>query len=69
MDKHSEQFDRMVKLTFGPSARLDGSIGSARRPGRLEIRVDGETIGSGGSFATALQAASERLSQVTVVAS
>ncbi|NLY02895.1 MAG: hypothetical protein GXY83_43140 [Rhodopirellula sp.] len=62
MDKHREQFDRMTKLVFGPSARLDGSIGSAREPGHIRIVVAGRTLASGPDFATALQAASERLS-------
>jgi len=54
MDKHREQFDRMTKLVFGPSARLDGSIGSARDPGHIRIVVDGRTLGSGSTFGQAL---------------
>ncbi len=52
MDKHNEQFDRFTKLTFGPEAHLGGDFG-----GELRILVSGSVIGTGGTFAEALQAA------------
>lgn len=62
MDKINEQFDRMAKLTFGPSARITGSMGTKTAPGRLEIVVAGKAIGIFGTFETALGDAQRRLS-------
>ena len=67
MDEARYRHDQMVRRLFGPSVRLDGSIGSQKAPGELRIVLDGRTIASGESFATALQAASERLSGLSVV--
>jgi hypothetical protein len=50
--------NQAVRRMFGPSARITGSAGSCRKPGVLEIRVDGRTIGSGSSFVQALHDAS-----------
>jgi hypothetical protein len=33
MDKHLLTFDGMAKRVFGPTARIDGSLGSAMGPG------------------------------------
>ena len=57
-----ERLQRDVLRTFGPSARLDGSIGFVGRPGRLTIIIGDRTIGSGASFQAALSAASRTLS-------
>jgi len=45
----------MVRRLFGPSVRLDGSIGSQKAPGELRIVLDGRTLGEGRSFGQALQ--------------
>ena len=56
-DKTNEVFDRIAKLTFGPSATVAGSMGSAVAVGDVRIILDGKTIGTGHSFAGALQRA------------
>ena len=57
VDKHTEQLDNHVKRIFGPSATVTGSMGSAVAAGDIRIILDGTTIGSGLTFADALQAA------------
>ena len=54
-----------VQRCFGPSARLDGSIGSARGPGVVEIKADGRTLGTGRTFEQALQDTSRRQREVS----
>ena len=56
---HNQQYDRHVKRIFGPSARVDGSMGSPVAAGELRILLDGHTIGRGSDFETALQDARE----------
>jgi hypothetical protein len=60
MDKHLVTFDGMAKRVFGPSAQIDGSLGSAMGPGELRIAVDDRLLGDGETFAEALQAAQRR---------
>jgi len=54
MDEARYRQDQAAKRVFGPSARISGTIGSARGPGVLEIRIDDRTIGRGQSFSAAL---------------
>ena len=49
-----QQFERIAKSVFGPDARLSGSVGSARYPGDLTIRLDGRILGSARTFQAAL---------------
>jgi len=65
-DKHNEILDRIAKLTFGPSAALSGSMGSHTSPGAVRIQVDGRVVGTGESFAEALQAAQTTMSVLAV---
>jgi len=47
--------NQTVARLFGPGTRIAGTAGSARGPGHIEIRIDGRTIGTGPTFASALQ--------------
>ena|GEM_PF-6668734 len=67
MDEALYRQRQAVARLFGGAATISGSIGSQKAPGELRIVLDGRTIASGESFATALQAASERLSGLSVV--
>ena len=49
VDKHTEQLDRIAKLTFGPEAHLGGDF-----DGELRILVSGSVLGTGDTFAGAL---------------
>lgn len=62
MDEALYRQRQAVARLFDGAATISGSIGSARGPGVLEIRVDGETVGSGSTFGQALQSATERVS-------
>lgn len=60
-DKINPRFDDYAKRIFGPSTTISGSIGTVCHLGRLEIRIDGRTLGTGGTFASALVDASRRI--------
>ena len=60
MDEALYRQNQATKRLFGPSATLAGSIGTPSRPGVVEIKCDGRTLGSGLSFEQALQDATVR---------
>lgn len=68
MDEALYRQRQAVARLFDGAATISGSIGSARGPGVLEIRVDGRTIGTGPNFSAALADASKKLSGFSVVA-
>ena len=55
MNEAEYRQNQATKRLFGPHAVLAGSIGTTERPGRLEIRAGGRTLGSGRTFERALQ--------------
>jgi hypothetical protein len=57
---------RVVRQLFGDAARIIGSIGSGRHPGRLTVLVDGRPLGSGGTLEAALQRATKRAAGLAV---
>ncbi len=61
MDETLYRQRQAVARLFDGAATISGSIGSARGPGHIRIMLDGQVVGSGESFATALQAASTAL--------
>ena len=61
MDRHNEVFGGMVQRVFGPDARLAGSIGTVKRPGELRIVVGRRVLGTGPTFAAALQDAQRQV--------
>lgn len=60
----NERIDELITRTFGPTARLGGTIGTTQAPGRLDIIVGGVQCGSGRTLAEAVRRASVALSVV-----
>ena len=55
--QHADQVSRL----FGPDAHLTQTIGTQRRPGRLEIRIGHRLIGVGKTLDQALEMAQKLL--------
>ena len=54
MDEALYRQNQATMRLFGPSAVLTGSIGTPSRPGVVEIKANGRTLGRGPSFQAAL---------------
>ena len=65
MNLWQERHDSLVKRLFGHDARLGGTIGTVAQPGRLEIAVGDQTIGSGRTWQETLANASRQLASIT----
>lgn len=60
--KEIEHFTIQAQQVFGPGAKVTGSAGMAAAAGTVEIRIDGEPIGTGETFADALRDAAANVS-------
>jgi hypothetical protein len=65
MDKQREQATAIAQRIFGINATVTGSLGTSLEPGSLEIRFDGQVIGSGATFQKALTDAMSYLGKVS----
>jgi len=66
MDKHTERLDAVVKRFWGPDARLSGAAAKDRQPGRFDIQLGKNIVGTGPTFQAAINQARRSASSATI---
>ena len=62
---HCPLHARAVAALFGPTASLQGSLGTPEQPGTVSIHVGQQVLGTGPTFAEAVAAASKRARELS----